>query len=87
MFFAIRWWRMTDRRRTRRFSLFPMLASGFWSILLLLLLLLFRQSQEPDQLSWYWVGALMMTAAIVQLASPWEQPPTPTPKRVRLRYA
>ncbi len=30
---------------------------------------------------------LVMTAAIVQLVSPWEQPPAPTSKRLRLRYA
>jgi eukaryotic-like serine/threonine-protein kinase len=77
-FFAVRWWRMADRRRTRRFSLFPVLVSGFWSALLLLLV--------GTQ---YWHGAvvLMMTSAIVQLSSPWEQPPAPAPKRVRLRYA
>jgi hypothetical protein len=76
-FFALRWWRMTDRRRPRRFSLFPVLASGFWAALLLLLV------GTP-----FWHGiVLMMASAIVQLASPWEQPPQPAPKRVRLRCA
>src|SRR5262249_20109826 len=77
-FFALRWWRMADRRRARRFSLFPILASGFWSSLLLLLV----GSQY-----WHGIVVLMMTAAIVQLSSPWDQPPTPAPKRLRLRYA
>jgi eukaryotic-like serine/threonine-protein kinase len=78
-FFALRWWRMADRRRTRRFSLFPILASGFWSGVLLLLI--------GTQ---YWHGAvvLMMASAIVQLSSPWEQPlAVACAKRLRLRYA
>ena len=37
-FFALRWWRMADRRRPQRFSLFAVLAAGFWGSLLLLLL-------------------------------------------------
>jgi hypothetical protein len=77
-FFALRWWRMTDRKRSRRFSFFPVLAAGFWSAVLLLLV---------GQALWPGAVALMMTAATVQLASPWEQPPAPAPKRLRLRYA
>jgi hypothetical protein len=77
-FFALRWWRMADRKRSRRFSFFPVLAAGFWSAVLLLLV---------GQSLWPGAVALMMTAATVQLASPWEQPPAPAPKRLRLRYA
>jgi eukaryotic-like serine/threonine-protein kinase len=79
VFCALRWWRMTDRRRSSRFSFFPVLAAAFWGLLLLLV--------------WPWpepplgAGAVVMAAAIVQLVSPWEQPPPPTCKRVRLRYA
>jgi hypothetical protein len=77
-FFALRWWRMADRKRSRRFSFFPVLAAGFWSAVLLLLV---------GKELWPGAVALMMTAATVQLASPWEQPPAPAPKRLRLRYA
>jgi hypothetical protein len=78
-FFALRWWRMADPRRAQRFGLFPLLAAGFWAYLLLFL--------------WPWpepprgVAALVMTSAIVQLVSPWQQPPPPREKRLRLRYA
>jgi hypothetical protein len=76
-FFVLRWWKMADRRRGQRFSLFPVLAAGFWAYLLLIL--------------WPWVMhrgvvALVMTSAIVQLVSPWDQPPPPRAKRLRLRY-
>jgi hypothetical protein len=77
-FFALRWWRMTDRRRTRRFSLFPLIASAFWAFALLLLC-------GPTQ--WYGIAALVLTSAVVQLSSPWEQPPAAAPKKLRLRYA
>jgi hypothetical protein len=33
------------------------------------------------------VVALVMTSAIVQLVSPWQQPPPARSKRLRLRYA
>jgi hypothetical protein len=77
-FFALRWWRMTDRRRSHRFSFAPILAAGFWGLVLLLLV-------RPQ----HWPGALVLVlaSAIVQLVSPWEQPPPPATKRMRLRYA
>jgi hypothetical protein len=77
---ALRWWKMTDRRRKHWFSLFPLLAAGFWGGVLLFML------PNYDQRS---VGfaSLVMAAAIVQCVSPWEAPPPPTPRRLRLRYA
>ncbi len=77
-FFALRWWRMTARRRSHRFSFAPILAAGFWGLVLLLLV-------RPQ----HWPGALVLVlaSAIVQLVSPWEQPPPPVAKRMRLRYA
>ena len=76
-FFALRWWKLADRRRTHRFSFAPILAAGFWGLVLLMVW------QEP------WRGTLVLTtaAAIVQLVSPWEQPPPPLARRMRLRYA
>ncbi len=77
-FFALRWWRLADPRRPARFSFLPLLAAGFWSLLPLLIW------PQP----WPWgAGALVMTAAIVQLVSPWEQPAPPSCRRLRLRYS
>jgi hypothetical protein len=77
-FFALRWWRMTARRRGQRFSFAPILAAGFWALALMLLI-------RPH----HWPGAvvLVLASTIVQLVSPWEQPPPPPAKRMRLRYA
>ncbi len=78
-FFALRWWRMTSRRRPQRFSFAPVLAAGFWGVVLLLVV-------RPQ--SWPSAVVLVLAAAIVQLVSPWEQPPPPpSAKRLRLRYA
>jgi hypothetical protein len=79
VFFALRWWRMTDRRRPQRFSFAPVLAAGFWGALLLLL-------AHP---SFSWHGAILMacSAVVVQLVSPWEPLPAPPAKKMRLRYA
>jgi hypothetical protein len=77
-FFALRWWRLSDPRRSSRFSFLPLLAAGFWSLLPLLIW------PQP----WPWgTGALVMAAAIVQLVSPWEQPVSPACRRMRLRYS
>jgi eukaryotic-like serine/threonine-protein kinase len=78
-FFALRWWRMTDRRRPQRFSFAYLLGAGFWGLLLRLLAC-------PD-LSWGGVAVLVLAAAVVQVVSPWQQPPAPPVKRMRLRYA
>jgi hypothetical protein len=78
-FFALRWWRMADPRRTSRFSFLPILAAGFWSLLPLLIWQSPWRSGAPV--------ALVMTAAIVQLVSPWEQPVSPSCRRLRLRYS
>jgi hypothetical protein len=76
-FFALRWWKLADRRRSHRFSLAPILASGFWGAVLTALV-------WPQ---WHAVIVLMAAAAIVQLVSPWEQPTPVAARRCRLRYA
>jgi hypothetical protein len=87
VFFALRWWRMTSRRRSQRFSFAPILAAFFWGAVLLLLI-----QPVPQPVSWITAMGLVLprilaAATIVQLVSPWEQPPAPTARRVRLRYA
>jgi hypothetical protein len=80
-FFAVRWWRMTDRRRSARFSFFPLLAAAFWGLLLGVVV-------PPTEHAWgINVLVLVLTSAVVQMVSPWEQPPPPVAKRMRLRCA
>jgi hypothetical protein len=78
--FALRWWKMAERQRTQRFSLAPVLAAGFWAILLWALV--WHSSQ-----GWPSAIALIAASVIVQLVSPWEQPPPRAAGRpARLRY-
>jgi hypothetical protein len=77
VFFIPRWWRMADPRRGQRFSFAPILAAGFWS---LILLLVWPQPMRG-------AVALVMASAILQLVSPWEAPPAAPARRLRLRYA
>lgn len=76
-FFALRWWKLTDRNRGRRFSFVPVFAAMFWSFLLTLI--------GPE----LFLGAvaLVLGSIIVQLVSPWEEPPPKQARPVRLRYA
>jgi hypothetical protein len=78
-FFILRWWKMADRRRPQRFSLYAVLAAGFWGYVLLLV--------WPPPSAPAGFVALVMASVIVQLVSPWEQPPPSRGRRLRLRYA
>jgi hypothetical protein len=76
----LRWWKAADRRRSSRFSFFPVLAAGVWALLLLLV--------WPSMDSAYvGVSSLVMSSMIVQWVSPWEAPPPPAPRRLKLRRA
>jgi hypothetical protein len=83
---ALRWWKVTDRRRSQRFSLAPVLATAFWAVILLLLWHNLRHGAVVLGMARTGGVALVMASAIVQLVTPWEQPPPPTARRLRLRY-
>jgi hypothetical protein len=77
---AGRWWRATARDRKERFSLFPVVAAGFWSSVLLFL--------------WPWEsgtaagGIIPIVVAVIaaQAVSPWTPPAVAIqPKKLRLR--
>jgi len=72
----LRWWHTADPRRNERFSLFPMLAAGFWGAILLMLGKWFPMLPG-------WVALTLIGAAgAIQLVSPWAPPP-PKPRRLR----
>ncbi len=81
-FFALRWWKMAERQRPQRFSFGPVLATGFWAFALLLLFVFVGTLPEAPQ----GMLPLLITSAVVQIVSPWQQPPPPITKRMRLRY-
>jgi hypothetical protein len=77
---VLRWWKMADRNRAHRFSCFPVIAAGFWA--LVLYPFIWPTGEAP-----YGAIALVTAAVIVQWVSPWEQPPPRAARRLRLRYA
>jgi hypothetical protein len=78
-FFALRWWKLADRRRPQRFSLYAVLAAAFWGLVLFMLL---PRSQWP-----LGVVTLVLASVIIQLVSPWEPAPPSGARKLRLRYA
>jgi hypothetical protein len=79
----VRWWRLTERRRKSWFSLFPVIAAGFWSLALMVLLL----GLDDDGTAARSAMALITAAAVVQFVSPHEPPPVMLPRRLRYRPA
>jgi len=79
VFVLMRWWKLSERRRTQRFSLVGVVAAAFWGTVLLFL---WPRPEEP-----YGVVALVLAAVIIQLVSPWEPPPAPKAKKLRLANA
>jgi hypothetical protein len=77
-FFATRWWKLVERHRERRFSFAAVVAVAFWAYVLVNLIPGFSLP-EPG------IIALVSTAMIIQLVSPWELPAAPPSKRLRLR--
>jgi eukaryotic-like serine/threonine-protein kinase len=86
-FFLVRWWRLAERNRSRRFSLFAVLGVCVPVWILFGLLWGGRDVHQLGNEMLQSPVALMLTAVVVQMASPW-QPPLPRPaRRMRLRYA
>lgn len=74
---AMRWWRLTDRSRTHRFTVLPVFLAAFWGALLLLVW------PRPD---WPSGAMAVVTAAVLaQWSAPWEPttPRSPRPRRLR----
>lgn len=82
---AGRWWRAAARDRKERFSLFPVLAAGFWSTALLVLKFFWPENTGSPADG---IVPVVLAVIAVQAVSPW----TPAqavnqPKKLRLRGA
>lgn len=80
VFFAMRWWKMAERRRTQRFNMSSVFVAAFWAFIFLFLL----PGPREQQISFI---VVILTAVIIQLASPWQEPTPMRTRRMRLRYA
>jgi len=79
-FFAMRWWRLSERRRSHRFSLMAVLAAGCWAFLLMMVLMPGRELPPA-------LASLVLSAVVIQLVSPWQAPPPRPKRRLRLQGA
>ncbi|VTS05159.1 serine/threonine protein kinase [Tuwongella immobilis] len=74
---VLRWWLAIDPRRPERFSLFPLLAAGFWSVVLSFE---WPKASAPA----YLLMTLPAAALVIQFAVPWQKATVKTVSR-RLR--
>jgi hypothetical protein len=83
VFFVMRWWKLAEPRRSERFSLFSVLVAAFWAFVFFFLL---RTGPVGGNERQIFFMAVVVSAVIVQLVSPWERPAPVRGKRLRLRY-
>jgi serine/threonine protein kinase len=76
-FLVLRWWKTTEEKRPKRFSLKPVFAVGFWSFVLLVLLPTASQR-------YLGFSTLVLTAILCQLVSPWLEVVAVKRRKVRL---
>jgi hypothetical protein len=81
MFLVLRWWKVTELNRPRRFSLKPVFAVAFWGYLLLFLL----PSLQHREIGFV---SLVMASVVCQVTCPWkEKAAVRSKKRMRLATA
>jgi hypothetical protein len=83
---AVRWWKLAERNRQRRFSFYPVLLVALASWLLYGII----WASVADTMGYEGLQApiaLTLAAVIVQVVSPWEAPAPKPVRRLRLRYA
>ena len=81
MFLVLRWWKVTELNRSKRFSIKPVIAVAFWAYLLLFLLPSLHE-REIGFLS------MVMASVVCQVTCPWkEKVPVRSKKKLRLAMA
>jgi len=79
IFFVMRWWKLAEPRRSERFSLFAVLVAAFWAYVFWFLLPGMGERHV-------FFMAVVVSAVVIQLVSPWERPAPVRGRRLRLRY-
>ena len=88
IFFALRWWTLAERQRSRRFSLLSTLWTGCVGFALATVWHKWeRFSGQGQYAGMQYPILLALTAAIVQVASPWNAPPPKVPRKHKMCLA
>jgi len=82
LFLLLRWWKLTELRRTQRFNVQAVVATAIWAGVLLLLL----PRMELKAMSLFFAPPVL-ASVIVQVVSPWEKRAPARSKRLRLPWA
>jgi serine/threonine protein kinase len=77
MFLVLRWWKVTETQRKRRFSVLAIASVGLWGYLLLFLL----PSAEHRELAF---ASMLLTSVVCQVSSPWKEKVSIRKKKLRL---
>jgi hypothetical protein len=77
---VLRWWKQTGLTRSKRFSVMAVLGVMLWAYLLLFLL----PNLHHREIGFV---SLMLTAIVVQAASPWKEKSPVRKKKLRLAAA
>ncbi len=85
-FFLVRWWKMAERTRSRRFSFYSVLAVGV-PVWILFAIIGSNTNGQMGQEMLQTPVVLMLTALTVQMSAPWQEPAPRPIRRMRLRYA
>jgi hypothetical protein len=80
MFLVLRWWKVTETYRKRRFSVLALVAVGLWGYLLLFLL----PSVPQRELAFV---SLLLSAVVCQVSCPWKEKVPVRKKKLRLAMA
>lgn len=80
IFLVLRWWKMTETDRRKRFSIKSLVAVGFWAYLLLFLLPSFHQREVA-------FVSLVMASVVCQVTCPWKAKVPVRKKKLRLATA
>jgi eukaryotic-like serine/threonine-protein kinase len=88
MFFALRWWTLAERQRSRRFSLLSTLWTGCVGYALAMIWYKWdRFSGQGQPSGMPYPILLALTAAIAQVTSPWSAPPPKVARKHKLCLA
>ncbi len=80
MFLILRWWKVTEKTRSKRLSVMAVLGVGIWSYILLFLLPSVHQREMG-------FVTLVMASVVCQVTSPWKEKVSVRKKKMRLATA
>jgi hypothetical protein len=84
-FFLLRWWKMADRRRSHRFSFWPVFVAALGCFIVMMFVWPSNDRARAALIDPTTVIMVpVMASVVIQLVSPWEAPPPRKSRKLRL---